>query len=142
MTNSRSSILPLFNASDTLISNTANADVTMSTNFVTFVSFFWYFLVSAVAMPLTLAPARETAPKRILTKRTMSVLRVATLDIPEGTVKPLEQAFSHVSRSKVLEYFSCFFLYLLLVLTALVVFLGLCLGSRIVGPREPKAHLG
>ena len=109
MANSCSSILPLFNTLDTLISNTANADVTMSVNLVTFVSFFWYFLVGAVAMPLTLTPARETAPKGILTGRLINVLKV---NIPEATLRLLEQVLSHVSRSKALEYFSCFFSHL------------------------------
>ena len=40
------------------------------------------------------------------------MLNVATLNIPEVMLKLLEQAFSHVSRSKALEYFSCFALYL------------------------------
>ena len=44
-------------------------------------------------MPLTLAPARETAPKGILTERPMNVLSVATLDIPEATLRPLEETF-------------------------------------------------
>ena len=112
MANSRSSILPSFNALDTLVSNTANADATMPVNFVTFASFFWYFLVSAIDTALTLTPARETVPRRILKGRPMSVLNVATLNIPEATLTPLEQAFSHVSQSKALEYFSCFFSYL------------------------------
>ena len=106
MVNSCSSALPLFNAFDMLISNTANVDVTMLTDFMTFASFLWYFLVSAVAMPLTLAPARGMVPEGILAERPMNILDVAVLDIPEATFRPLEQAFSHVSRSKVLEYFS------------------------------------
>ena len=114
MPNSCSSVLPLFNVLDTLVSNTANADVTMSTNFVTFVSFFWYFLVSAVAMPLMLALVRETAPKEILTGRPMNVLSVATLQwhIPVATLRLLEQVFSHASQSNILVYFLYFFLYL------------------------------
>ena len=55
-------------------------------------------------MPLTLAPAREKAPNGILTGKPTKVLNVATLDIPEAMLKLLEQAFSHVSQSKVLEY--------------------------------------
>ena len=50
-----------------LVSNMAKADLTMSTNLMAFTSFFWYFLVSAIAMPLTLAPAREKVPRGILT---------------------------------------------------------------------------
>ena len=94
MPNSCSSTLPSFNALDMLVSNTANANVMMSINFVTLASFFWCFLVSAVATPLTLAPARELAPREIFT---MSVLSVATLDIPEAMLSLLEQEFSHVS---------------------------------------------
>ena len=110
MANSYLSILLLFNALDRFIWNTANADVTMSANSMTFASFFWYFLVSTVVMPPTLAPAREMVPKGILTGRPMNVLNVATLNIPEATLRL--QAFSHISQSKVLEYFSSFFLYL------------------------------
>ena len=105
MLNSCSSILPLFNALDTLVLNTAYANVTMISNFATFMSFFWYFLVSAVATPLMLTPARETAPRRILTGRLMNILSIATLDIPEAMLRLLEQVFSHVSRSKISEYF-------------------------------------
>ena len=104
--------LPSFNTLDMLVLNTVDADVTILTNFVTFPSFFWHFLVRTIATPLTLTPAREMAPKGILTGRLMKVLNVATLNIPEATLKLLEQAFSYVSESKVLEYFSCFFLYL------------------------------
>ena len=73
----------------------------------------------------------------------MSVLNVATLDIAEATLRLLEQAFSHVSQSKVLEYFSCFFFYLSSSLSlSLVASLGPCFGGRLVGPREWKAQLG
>ena len=51
--------------------------------FRAFHEFLWYFLASTVATPLTLAPARETAARGILTGRPMSVLKVATLDISE-----------------------------------------------------------
>ena len=112
MLNSHSSILSSFNALDTLISNTASADVTVSINCATFDSFFWYFLVSTVVTPLIPAPARETAPNGILTGRPMNVLSVATLDTPEATVIPLEQAFNHINRFKIFAYFLCFFLYL------------------------------
>ena len=104
--------------------NTVNADVKMSTNFMTFVSFFWYFLVSAVAMPLTLTAAKETVPRGILTRRPMNILSMTTLDIPEATLRPLGQVFSNVSLSKVLEYLLCF---------------GRHLDGRIV---EPKVQLG
>ena len=112
MVNSCSSTQTLFNVLDMLISNTANANVMMSINFMTFASFFLYLIVSTLATPLMLAPARETSPKEKLTGRPMNVLSVATLDIPEAMIRPLQQAISHVSRSKVLEYFSCSFLYL------------------------------
>ena len=90
----------------------AIAGVMVSVNFVTFVSFFWYFLVSAVVTPLTLTPARDIAPNGVLTGRPMNVLNVATLDIPVAMLNLLEQAFSHVSRSNILVYFLYFFLYL------------------------------
>ena len=109
MPNSHLSILPLFNALDMLVSNTANADVTMLTKFVTFTSFFWHLLVSAVAMPLTLTLTRETAPREILTGRLIKVLSIGTLGIPDTMLRPLEQVFSHISQSKSLEYFFCFF---------------------------------
>ena len=110
--NSSSSILPLLSTLDKLVSNTALADVTMSTNFVTFESFFWYFLVSAVVIPLRLTPARDIAPNGMLIGRPINVLNVATLDIPVATLRLLEQVFSHVSRSNILVYFLYFFLYL------------------------------
>ena len=111
----RSSILPSFSTLDTFVSNTANADVTMSVNFITLASFFWYLLVSTVATPLTLAPGRDIAPKEILVGRPINILNVATLVatlISEARLGLLKQAFSHVSRSKALEYFLCFFSYL------------------------------
>ena len=40
------------------------------------------------------------------------VLNVDTLDIPETTLRPLEQAFSHTNRSNIFEYLKYFFLYL------------------------------
>ena len=75
-----------------LISNTANADVTMFTNFVTFVSCFWYFLVSTIATPLTLVPARETKPRGILTGKSINVLSIATPDILQAKLRSLKQA--------------------------------------------------
>ena len=89
----------------------ATAYVTISTSFVTLVSFFWY-LVSAVAMPLVLVPARETVPNGILTGKPMKVLNVATLGIPAATLKLLEQVFRHTNRCNILEYLEYFFLYL------------------------------
>ena len=144
MRNSRSSILPLFNALNMLVLNTANADVTMSTNFITFTSSFWYFLVSTVAMPLTLTPVRETASRGILTltRTPVHILNVATLSIPVATLRLLEQVFSHVSQSNIVLYFSYFFLYLSSSFNNLAASLEPRLGGRIVGPREPKAQLG
>ena len=110
--NSCSSISPSFKTFDTLISNTAIADVMMSTNFVTLVSFLCYLEVSPVATPRTLTPARETAPNGILTGKPMKVLRVATLDIPEATLRLLEQVFIHINQSNTLEYLEYFFAYL------------------------------
>ena len=92
MANSHPSFLQLFNVLDTLVSNTANVDVMMSTNFMTFTSFFWYFLVSTISMALTLTPAREMAPKGILTGRLMSILSIATLNMPEAMLRSLKQA--------------------------------------------------
>ena len=112
MPNSRSSMSPLFKALDTLVSSTAIVDVTMSTNFITFVSFFCYLDVRAVVTPLMLALARETTPNGILTGKPMKVLRVATLDIPVAMLKLLEQAFNHTNRSNILEYLEYLFTYL------------------------------
>ena len=92
--------------------NTAIADVMISFNLVTFVSFFWYFLVSTVVTPLTLAPARDTAPNGMLTGRPMNVLSVATLDIPVAMLNPLVQAFNATRQFNVLVYFLYFSLYL------------------------------
>ena len=83
----------------------ANADVMMSFNLVTFKSFFWYFLVSAIATPLTPAPARDTALNGMLTGRLMNVANVTTLDIPVAALRLLEQAVSYVSQSNILVYF-------------------------------------
>ena len=65
----------------------------MLVNFVTFVSFFWYFLVSAEIMPLKIAPVRDATPNGMLTGRPMNVLSVAKLDILVATLMLLEQAF-------------------------------------------------
>ena len=63
-------------------------------------------------MPLTLAPARDTAPNGMLTGRPMNVDNVATRDTPVAMVNPLEQASSHVSRFNILVYFLDSFSYL------------------------------
>ena len=112
MLNSSSSISPLLSALDTLASNTAIADVTMSTNFVILESFFQYLEVSAVVTLLGPAPARETSPNGILTDKPTKIINVATLDTPEATLKGLEQAFSHTNRYNILEYLEYFFAYL------------------------------
>ena len=75
----------------------ANADVMISVNSMTFESFLWYFLVSAAVTPLTLTPAKDTAPNGMLTGRPMNVANVVTLDIPVAMLNPLEQVFSHTN---------------------------------------------
>ena len=110
MLNSSSSITPFFNAPDTTLSNTTKAGVTMSIKHVTFLSFFWYFLVRAEIIPLKIAQVIDAAPKAALTGIPMNVANVATLDIPEATLIPLEQVFNHVSRFNILLYFLYFFL--------------------------------
>ena len=113
MLNSFLSILPSFSTLDTLVLNKANADVMMLVNFVTFASFFLYFLKrSTVATPLTLTTSRDIAPREILAGRLINILSVTTLDIPEATLKQLEQTLSHFSQRQALKYFSCFCLYL------------------------------
>ena len=112
MLNSSSSILPLLNALDKLISNTAIANVAMSTKFVTFVSFVYNFLVSAEIIPLAIAPVRDATPNEMLTGIPMNVLNIATLDIPVATLNLQEQAFSHISHSNILVYFLYFSFYL------------------------------
>ena len=102
----------------------------MSTNFVTFVSFFWYLEVNAVATPLTLAPARETTPNGILSGKPMNVIRVTTLDIPVAMFRLLGQAFSHTNRPTTYWSTWCISLHTFpVVLTILVVYLGLCFGN-------------
>ena len=108
MLNSSSSILPFFSPLDMLVSNMANAGVMMSVNFVTFVSFFWYFLVITKIIPLTIAPVRDATLNGMLTGRLMNVLNVATPDIPVATLRLLEQVFSHLSGSNILVYFLYF----------------------------------
>ena len=110
MLNSSLSIIPFFNAPDTTLSNMTNAGVMMSINFVTFLSFFWYFLVSAEIILLAITPVRDAAPNEMLTGSPTNVANVATLDIPVAMLIPLEQAFNHVSRFNILVYFSYFFL--------------------------------
>ena len=134
--------LPSFNAVDTLISNTANADFYNDNQFRNFARFFWYFLVSAVDMPLMLTPARKTALRGILTRRLINVLSIVTLNIPEATLRLLGQPFSHVVDLRFwnISYASsCNFLP---ASSTLVTSPGPCLGSRIMGPREPKTQLG
>ena len=105
MLNSSSSILPLLNALDKLVSNTAVANVAMSINFVTFVSFFWHILVSTEIIRPAIAPVKDATPNGMLTGRPTNVLNIATHDIPVAMLNPLEQAFSHVSCSNILAYF-------------------------------------
>ena len=90
-------------------------------------------------MPLMLTPARETAPMGILTGIPMNALSVTTFNIPEAMLRPLEQAFSHISQSKVLENLSCFLLYLSSSLCNSCHFLCITFRSRIMG--EQKALL-
>ena len=110
MLNSSLSITPSFNMPDATLSNTTNAGVMMSINFVTFLSFFWYFLVRAEIIPLAITPVRDAAPNEMLAGSLMNVANVATLDIPVATLIPLEQAFNYVSRFNILVYFLYFFL--------------------------------
>ena len=102
MLNSSSSITPFFIAPDITLSNTTNAGVTVSVNLVTFLSFFWYFLVSVEIIPLAITQVRDAAPKEMLTGSPTNVANVATLDIPVAMLIPLEQAFSHVSQLNIL----------------------------------------
>ena len=87
-----------------------NAGVMMSINFVTFLSFCWYFLVRAEIILLAITPVRDAAPNGILTGKPINVANVATLDIPVATLIPLEQAFNDVSQFNILLYFLYFFL--------------------------------
>ena len=91
---------------DKTLSNTTNAGVKMSVNFITLESFFWYFLVSIEIIPLAIIPVRDAAPNEMLTGEPMNVANVATLDIPVAK----EQAFNHVSQFNILVYFLYFFL--------------------------------
>ena len=78
----------------------------MSINFITFISFCWYFSVKAEIIPLAITPVRDG----MLTGKPMNVANVATLDIPVATLIPLEQAFNHVSQFNILLYFLYFLL--------------------------------
>ena len=102
--------MSFFNAPDTALSNATNAGVMMLIDFVTFLSLFWYFLVSIKIIPLETAPVMDAAPNAALTGIPMNVANVATLDIPVAMLIPLEQAFNHVSRFNILLYFLYFFL--------------------------------
>ena len=82
----------------------------MSIKCVTFLSFFWYCLVSTEIIPLEIAPVIDAAPNAALTGIPMNVANVGTLDIPVATLIPLEQAFNHVSQFNILLYFLYFFL--------------------------------
>ena len=110
MLNSSSLITPFFSVPDTTLSNATNAGVMMSIDFVTFLSFFWYFLVSTEIIPPETAPVIDATPKTALTGIPMDVANVATLDIPVAMLIQLEQAFNHVSRFNILLYFLYFFL--------------------------------
>ena len=74
-------------------------------------------------MPLTLAPARETAPKEILTGKPTRVLYVVTLSILEAM---LGRSSKHLAMLVDLS-FGLFLVFLL----------EPCLGGRILGPRAP-----
>ena len=82
----------------------------MSINFVTFLSFFWYFLVSVEIIPLAITPVRDATPNGMLTGKPMNVVNVATLDIPVAMLIPLEQVFNLTNQFNILVYFSYFFL--------------------------------
>ena len=62
----------------------------MSINFVTFLSFCWYFLVSTEIIPLAIAPVRDAAPNGMPTDKPMNVANFATLDIPVAMLIALE----------------------------------------------------
>ena len=90
-------------------------------------------LVGAIATLLTLAPARETAPKEILMGSSINVLSVTTLDIAEATLRLLERTFSHLMPWSIFRVSSHTFL---LALSTPVNFLGPCLDGK---PLCPKA---
>ena len=68
--------MPFFNAPDTTLSNTTKAGVTMSIKHVTFLSFFWYFLVGTEIIPLAITPVIDAAPKAALTGIPMNVAKL------------------------------------------------------------------
>ena len=117
----------------------AIADVMMSTNFMTFASFFWYVEVSTLATALMLAPARDITPNGILM---MKVLRVATLDIPEAMLGLLKQAFSHINQPNILEYLEYFFAYLSSSFNNPCRLFWIRLDGRIEVPKELMVPLG
>ena len=110
MLNSSSLSTPSFRDLDTTLSNMTNAGVMMSINFVTFLSFCWYYLVSTEIIPLAIAPVIDAAPNAVLTGISMNVANVAPLDIPVAMLIPLKQAINHVSRLNILLFFLYFFL--------------------------------
>ena len=108
-----------------------------SNSWLSKVSFDASFLVSAIATPLALTPARDITPSGTLTGRPVKALNVATLDIPEAMLNLPEQAFSHISQPNILVYFLYFFLYLFLLFEQLLVsYFGLYLDDRLEGPKE------
>ena len=106
MLNSSSLITQSFRDLDSNNSNTTNAGIMMSINFMTFLSFFWYFFVIAEVIPLAITPVRDAAPNEMLTGKPMNLENVATLDIPVAMLRLLEQAFNHVSQFNITLYFS------------------------------------
>ena len=109
MLNTSSLIMSFFNVLDTTLSNTTKAGVTMLIKRITFLSFFWYFLVSIEIIPPEIAPVIDAAPNAALTGILMNVANLDRLDIPVATLIPLEQAFNHVSRFNILLYLLHFF---------------------------------
>ena len=56
--------------------NMTNTEVMMSIKHVTFLSFYWYFLVGTKIIPLAIAPVIDAAPSAVLTEITMNVVNV------------------------------------------------------------------
>ena len=81
----------------------------MSINFVTFLSFFWYFLVSTEIISLAIAPVIDATPNEMLTGKPMNVANVTTLDIPVAMLIPLKQAFNYTNRFNILVALLIFF---------------------------------
>ena len=94
-------------------------------------------MVSTVATPLMLPPAKETAPSGMLTGKPIKY-SVATLHTPVAMLKPLKQHLTTLvdpmSWSTSPSTFN-------IVLAALLTYFGLCLGGRTVVPMEPKVLL-